>query len=75
EKSLPLFETLKDITKENKDDYWWTEDAEITFQELKKMILNLPFLITPMPKETLYVYLAASKEAVSAVLLAERKGK
>ncbi|GJS77908.1 reverse transcriptase domain-containing protein [Tanacetum coccineum] len=28
-----------------------------------------------MPKETLYVYLAASKEAVSAVLLADRKGR
>nr|GEV40807.1 reverse transcriptase domain-containing protein [Tanacetum cinerariifolium] len=32
DKSLPFFETLKDITKENKDDYWWTEDAENAFQ-------------------------------------------
>ncbi|GKD52957.1 reverse transcriptase domain-containing protein [Tanacetum coccineum] len=28
EKSLPFFETLKDITKENKDEYRWTESAE-----------------------------------------------
>ncbi|GJZ78085.1 reverse transcriptase domain-containing protein [Tanacetum coccineum] len=36
EKSLPFFETLKDITKENKHDYRWTEKAEEAFQELKK---------------------------------------
>ncbi|GJW24731.1 eukaryotic translation initiation factor 5B-like protein [Tanacetum coccineum] len=75
EKSLPFFETLKDITKENKHDYRWTEKAENAFQELKKMILDLPALTTPWPKETLCVYLAASKEAVSAVLLVVRQGK
>nr|GEY78292.1 hypothetical protein [Tanacetum cinerariifolium]GFB08086.1 hypothetical protein [Tanacetum cinerariifolium] len=39
------------------------------------MILDLPALTTLLPKETLFVYLAASKEAVSAVLLVVRKGK
>nr|GEV41369.1 reverse transcriptase domain-containing protein [Tanacetum cinerariifolium] len=39
------------------------------------MILDLSVLTTPLPKETLFVYLAASKEAVSAVLLVVRKGK
>ncbi|GKF91059.1 hypothetical protein Tco_0274760, partial [Tanacetum coccineum] len=63
EKSLPFFKTLKDITKENKHDYRWIEKAENAFQELKKMILDLPALTTPLPKETLFVYLAASKEA------------
>ncbi|GJZ52142.1 reverse transcriptase domain-containing protein [Tanacetum coccineum] len=52
----------------------WTEDAEIAFQELKKTILNLLSLITSIPKEMLYAYLDASQEAVSAVLLAVRKG-
>ncbi|GJT65384.1 reverse transcriptase domain-containing protein [Tanacetum coccineum] len=32
-------------------------------------------LTTPQPKEVLYVYLSTSKEAVSAVLMAERKGR
>ncbi|GKF07636.1 reverse transcriptase domain-containing protein [Tanacetum coccineum] len=27
-RALPFFETLKNITKENKDDYRWTKDAE-----------------------------------------------
>ncbi|GJT38766.1 reverse transcriptase domain-containing protein [Tanacetum coccineum] len=69
EKSLPFFETLKNITKENKEDYRWTEEAEKAFQELKKTILNLPTLTTPIPEENLYIYLAASDKAVSAVLM------
>ncbi|GKE20528.1 hypothetical protein Tco_1432040 [Tanacetum coccineum] len=31
ERSLPFFETLKDITKENKDEYRWTENAKKVF--------------------------------------------
>nr|GEU77134.1 reverse transcriptase domain-containing protein [Tanacetum cinerariifolium] len=62
EKSLPFLKTLKDITKENKHDYQWTEKEENVFQELKKMILNLLALTTPLSKETMFVYLAASKE-------------
>ncbi|GJZ22167.1 hypothetical protein Tco_0559206 [Tanacetum coccineum] len=31
EKSLPFFETLKNITKENKDEYRWTREAKNTF--------------------------------------------
>ncbi|GJR07616.1 reverse transcriptase domain-containing protein [Tanacetum coccineum] len=75
EKSLPFFETLKDITKENKHDSRWTEKAENAFQKLKKMIMDLPALTTPFSKETLFIYLVASREAVSAVLLVVRQGK
>ncbi|GKA60029.1 reverse transcriptase domain-containing protein [Tanacetum coccineum] len=42
---------------------------------MKKFIVELPLLTTPVKEETLYVYLAAATEAVSAVLLTERKGK
>ncbi|GJS87316.1 reverse transcriptase domain-containing protein [Tanacetum coccineum] len=45
------------------------------FQKLKKLIMELSMLTTPGLKETLYVYLAASKEEVSEVLIADRKGK
>ncbi|GJV21675.1 reverse transcriptase domain-containing protein [Tanacetum coccineum] len=54
EKSLPFFETLKDITKENKDEYRWTESAGKAFQENKKVIVELPLLTTPVKEETLY---------------------
>ncbi|GJS51876.1 reverse transcriptase domain-containing protein [Tanacetum coccineum] len=39
------------------------------------MILDLLSLTTPLTKETLFIYLATSKESVSAVLLVVRKGK
>ncbi|GJS65092.1 reverse transcriptase domain-containing protein [Tanacetum coccineum] len=64
ERSLPFFDTLKDITKENKDEYRWTEDAEKAFQEMKKVIMELPLLTTPRKEETIYVYLAAVEKAI-----------
>nr|GEX65003.1 reverse transcriptase domain-containing protein [Tanacetum cinerariifolium] len=39
------------------------------------MILDLPALTTPFSKETLFVYLAISRDAASAVLLVVRQGK
>ncbi|GJW93056.1 reverse transcriptase domain-containing protein [Tanacetum coccineum] len=74
-RSLPFFETLKNITKENKEDYRWTEEAEHAFQELKKLILELPTLTTPERKETLFIYLAISRVAVSGVLVVDHRGK
>ena len=74
ERSLPFFETLKNITKENKEEYRWTKPAEEAFQQMKKLIEDLPSLTTPVAKETLYVYIAAADEAVSTVLVTERKG-
>ncbi|GKA56032.1 reverse transcriptase domain-containing protein [Tanacetum coccineum] len=75
EKSLPFFETLKDIAKENKDEYRWTESSEKAFQEMKKVIVELPLLTTSVKEEILYVYVAAATEVVSVILLTARKGK
>ncbi|GJV68134.1 hypothetical protein Tco_1483643 [Tanacetum coccineum] len=55
ERALSFFKTLKNITKENKEEYWWSEEAEQAFQELKKLILELPVLTMPKAKETLYL--------------------
>nr|GEU46581.1 reverse transcriptase domain-containing protein [Tanacetum cinerariifolium] len=43
ERSLPFFNTLKNITKENKHEYRWTSKVEEAFQQMKK--LSLPRLI------------------------------
>nr|GEV63754.1 dynamin-related protein 5A [Tanacetum cinerariifolium] len=75
ERSLPFFDTLKNITKKNKLEYQWTNEAEEAFQQMKKIILDLPSLTSPFPKETLYAYLAVAKEVASAVLLTDRKGR
>ncbi|GJQ94238.1 reverse transcriptase domain-containing protein [Tanacetum coccineum] len=42
---------------------------------MKQLIAELPTLTAPMEKEEHIVYLAASKEAVSAVLMTEREAK
>ena len=32
--SLPFFETLKNITRENRDEYRWMEEVEEAFQKM-----------------------------------------
>ncbi|GJY81797.1 reverse transcriptase domain-containing protein [Tanacetum coccineum] len=75
EKALPFINILKNMTKENKHEYRWTPEAEEAFQQMKRLIMSLPSLTPPFPKETLYAYLAVSKEAVSAVLLTDQNGR
>ncbi|GJV91019.1 reverse transcriptase domain-containing protein [Tanacetum coccineum] len=58
-----------------KSDFQWTAKAETAFKQMKRLIAELPTLTTPMEKEELIVYLAAAKEAVSAVLMTEREEK
>ncbi|GJZ60938.1 reverse transcriptase domain-containing protein [Tanacetum coccineum] len=72
ERSLPFLVTLKKCT--DKKDFRWTEAAEASFLEIKKLVFELPTLTTPKKGETLMMYLAATNEAVSAVLLTERDG-
>ncbi|GJV91415.1 reverse transcriptase domain-containing protein [Tanacetum coccineum] len=71
--SLPFFKTLKKCTK--KSDFQWTTEAETAFQQMKKSIAELPMMVAPQEKEELIIYLAAAKEAISAVLMTERDGK
>ncbi|GJU83685.1 reverse transcriptase domain-containing protein [Tanacetum coccineum] len=73
EKSLPFFKTLKKCTK--KSDFQWTQEAEAAFKQMKKLIAELPMLTAPKEKEELIVYLAATKEAISAVLITDMEGK
>ncbi|GKB60123.1 reverse transcriptase domain-containing protein [Tanacetum coccineum] len=73
EKSLSFFKTLKKCTK--KSDFQWTQEAEIAFRQMKKLIADLLMLTALKEKEELIIYLAAAKEAISAVLMTEREGK
>ncbi|GKA22876.1 reverse transcriptase domain-containing protein [Tanacetum coccineum] len=70
EKSLPFFKALKSCT--DKKTIQWTIDAEKAFQRMKKFMEILPTLIVPIKGEVLVMYLAASTEIISVVLLAER---
>nr|GEW06815.1 reverse transcriptase domain-containing protein [Tanacetum cinerariifolium] len=54
---------------------YMTKEAEEAFQQMKKLIMDFPSLTPPWEKETLYAYLAVYAEAVSTVLLTDRKGR
>ncbi|GKB86524.1 reverse transcriptase domain-containing protein [Tanacetum coccineum] len=73
EKSLPLFKTLKNCIK--KSNFQWTSEAEEAFKQMKKLIAELPTLTAPREREELIIYLAAAKEAISAVLMTDREGR
>ncbi|XP_071718305.1 uncharacterized mitochondrial protein AtMg00860-like [Rutidosis leptorrhynchoides] len=70
ERSLPFFGTLKNFLK--KTDFKWSEEAEVAFQEMKKLLKELPTMTALIARETLILYLAASKEAISSVYLLKK---
>ncbi|GJY12135.1 reverse transcriptase domain-containing protein [Tanacetum coccineum] len=51
------------------------QEAEAAFRQMKEHIAKLPMLIALEEQEELIVYLAASKEAVSVVLMTEREAR
>nr|GEU28990.1 reverse transcriptase domain-containing protein [Tanacetum cinerariifolium] len=67
QRSIGKLNTLKKCT--NKKDFRWTEATGASFLEIKKLVSELPTLITSKKGETLMMYLAAANEAVSVVLL------
>ncbi|GJW75360.1 hypothetical protein Tco_0134730 [Tanacetum coccineum] len=69
-KVTAILQNLEKCTK--KSDFQWTAKAEVAFKQMKKLIAGLPTLTAPMEKEELIVYLAAAREAVSAVLMTEK---
>jgi hypothetical protein len=52
--------------------FTWTEEAERAFQEMKQYLTSLPVLVAPDLGETLFLYLAATAEVISMVLVTER---
>ncbi|GJW60619.1 reverse transcriptase domain-containing protein [Tanacetum coccineum] len=64
-KALPFFNTLKNITKENKHEYRWTSEAEEAFQQMKRLIISLPSLTPPpLRKRTSMHDLAVAKRRI-----------
>jgi hypothetical protein len=67
ERALPFFKLLR-----KSGPFTWSEEAEQAFQELKQHLTSLPILVAPEPGEVLFLYLAATSETASMVLVAER---
>ncbi|GKA95379.1 reverse transcriptase domain-containing protein [Tanacetum coccineum] len=55
-----------------KKDFTWTREAYKVIEEMKRYIEKFPIIVTPKARENLIVYLAASKECISVVLMEER---
>ncbi|KAL0379232.1 UNVERIFIED_CONTAM: hypothetical protein Sradi_3228700 [Sesamum radiatum] len=70
EKSLPFFKTLRKAKT-----FKWDNSCQCAFEELKNYLAGLPLLVKPSPGDTLYLYLSATHQAVSWVLIREEEGK
>jgi hypothetical protein len=67
EKGLPFFKLLK-----KSDKFQWTKEADLALEELETFLTLPPVMVPPKPKETLLLYISASTQVDSAVLVAER---
>jgi hypothetical protein len=67
EKALPLYRLLK-----KSEHFLWTLKAEEALTKLKATLSNSPILVPPATGEPLLLYVAATTQVVSAVLVVER---
>jgi ribonuclease HI len=67
EKGLPLYRLLKKHERFSR-----TAEAQEALSKLKAMLAHVPILTPPQDGEPLYLYVAATTQVVSAVIVAER---
>jgi hypothetical protein len=67
EKGLPLYRLLKKHER-----FSWTVEAQEALDKLKAMLAHAPILMPPQYGEPLYLYVAATTQVVSAVIVVER---
>jgi hypothetical protein len=67
EKALPLYRLLKKSER-----FSWTLKAEEALTKLKAMLYNSPILVSPTIGEPLLLYVTATTQVVSVVLVVER---
>jgi dsDNA-binding SOS-regulon protein len=58
--------------KKSDKKFEWTEEADAAFSQLKKMFSTPPVLVAPKEREALLLYIAATHQVVSTVLVVER---
>ena len=55
------------------DKFEWTPEADATFAGLKALLSTQPVLAPPISKEPLLLYIAATGQVVSTVLMVKRE--
>ena len=68
EKALPLYQLMKKSTG-----FSWTPQADVAFNDLKKMLSTAPVLASPLPNEPMLLYVAATNRVVSVSIVVERE--
>jgi hypothetical protein len=68
EKGLPFFKLLKKADK-----FVWDDEAQKAFEAPKESLTTPPVMTPPIPRETLILYISATTNVVSTVLIAERE--
>jgi hypothetical protein len=58
--------------KKSDDKFEWTEEADTAFAQLKKVLSTPPMLVATNEKEPLLLYIAATHQVVSTMLVIER---
>ena len=54
------------------DKFVWTNQADEAFKDLKRMLSTAPVLATPIEKEPMMLYIAATSRVISIVMVVER---
>ena len=67
DKCLPFFRIMR-------KSFEWTDECQKAFEDLKKYLSSPPLLSPSRPGEELYLYIAVSQAAVSAVLVRKEEG-
>jgi hypothetical protein len=66
----PFFKTWKNLSNtKGKGLIDWTPECQRSFDQLKEFLSSPPILSSPVPGESLFLYLAVSEHAISAVLI------
>jgi hypothetical protein len=55
--------------KKSDKKFEWTEEANVAFSQLKKVLSTTPVLVAPKEREPLLLYIAATHQVVSTVLV------
>jgi hypothetical protein len=68
EKAFPFYALMK----KSDDKFEWTEEADTAFAQLKKVLSTPLVLVAPNEKELLLLYITATHQVVSTILVVER---
>ena len=68
EKALPLYRLLR-----RTDNFEWTDAVTAGLEKIKTLLASNPILAAPNAGETMLLYISATHQVVSAVLVVERE--